>query len=541
MWIESIQLNTFNRLISDYRNQNDLILNKFDYPPYDENSFPKRLAELNERDFQREALSNLLLQVNREWNAPESTLHNIERIQDSRSVVVIGGQQAGLLTGPLYTIHKIVSIIQLAKAKEAQLGIPVIPVFWIAGEDHDFDEINHIMLEMQSRMKKFKTLQRVHSKMSMSDFFIDKDITRQWMERVFEQLNETQHTASIHEKFSKIIETSDTFVDFFANLIFYLFDQEGLVLVDSGDKRLRKLESSYFKQMIEHQPAISEGVYKSSQQVKQSGYNISLEVLPEEGHLFYHLDGARVLLTKDEEGNWVGKQNECVFTSEELLDIASNHPELLSNNVVTRPIMQDLVFPTLAFLGGPGEVGYWSILKPGFHALNLKMPPVLPRLSLTIINRNVEKSLHKYGLDPSQVVCDGVDLQRSQWLANQTTPPIERLADQVKLSIERAHLPMKQLAKDLRPDLGEVAEKNLIYLFRDVDFLQDKLLQALEEKHGKALSEFDTLSVMMRPEGGLQERYWNILPFINQYGKDIVKGILDQSYAFDQEHYLLYI
>lgn len=143
-----------NKLISDYRLGKQEIMDFFDYIP--SGDLETRVKELRERTFQRESLQEVLHKLNKAWDAPNSTLHNINRFSNKDSVVVIAGQQAGLLTGPMYTINKVISILQLAKQQEEELNIPVIPVFWIAGEDHDFDEINHIFMQEKSRLKKTK-------------------------------------------------------------------------------------------------------------------------------------------------------------------------------------------------------------------------------------------------------------------------------------------------------------------------------------------------------------------------------------------------
>ncbi|MRH42156.1 bacillithiol biosynthesis cysteine-adding enzyme BshC [Aquibacillus halophilus] len=540
MRIDPIKLETKNKLIDEYRNNGE-IMNKFDYLPFEASTFQQRFTDLQEREFDREGLATVLQKLNDNWGAPAATLENIERLKDKDSVVVIGGQQSGLLTGPLYTINKIISIINLAKQQERQLKVPVVPVFWIAGEDHDFAEINHIMLEKGSRMKKYKIPQRVSSKTSMSELDLDKDIAKAWLHRVFGELQETEFTNSYLELFEKCLNESNTTVDFFAKVIFSIFNKEGLVLIDSGNKLVRQLESEHFVTMIKNQQSVSEGVYQANQEIKQSGYSISMDVEENEAHLFYHKDGERILLVRSEDGSWIGKQNECEFTTDELLHIAKNNPELLSNNVVTRPLMQELLFPTLAFLGGLGEIGYWSILKPAFQTLEIKMPPILPRLSLSLVDRSTDKKLKKFSIPPNQIVNFGVELERGNWLATQTSSPIEMLTDQVKFSIERAHRPLKELAKEIRSDLGDVAEKNLFYLFQDIEFLEDKLMRALEEKYHQGLDDFDTLQTMLRPEGGLQERCWNIIPFLNLYGDAFIDQLSEQSYDYKVDHYLIYL
>lgn len=321
MRIDPTSLQTSNYFIKDYRNYSNDIVSKFNYNPLSDTTFQQRVADLSERTFNRISLSNVLDEVNRRWGASESSLLNVERLKDETSVVVIGGQQAGLLSGPLYTIHKIISIISMAKEQESKLGVPVIPVFWIAGEDHDFDEINHVMMPEGSRLKKHKISHRVNDKRSVSDLRIDKELTYQWVNSVFENLEETEFTKPLYEKVRFMAESSETYVDFFAKFIHDLFAEEGLVLVDSGDHALRRIESEFFLRIIENQNSISAGVSSAVQQSRQQGYSINLDVEPGDAHLFYHKDGDRVLLTRSEDGSWVGKQGECAFHTDELKQI----------------------------------------------------------------------------------------------------------------------------------------------------------------------------------------------------------------------------
>lgn len=539
MRVDPIQLNSQNKLINDYRNNKGSIMEHFNYSPFQD--YNQRVDDLKNRTFNREQLTEVLHTINRHWDAPEATCHNIERLKSEDSVVVIGGQQAGLLTGPFYTINKIISIIQFAKQQEAQLNIPVIPVFWIAGEDHDFEEINHVFLPETSQMKKHKLLQRERDKRSITNIAIDEADANQWISQLFEQLNETQYTKELYATIQDCLDQSSTYVDFFARIIYKLFNEEGLVLIDSGNPKVRQLESDYFVTLIQKQPEITAGVHTAYQQIKQAGYSLSLEVEPNDAHLFYHVNGERILLTRNENDKWIGKQNEVALTSEELITIAKNNPELLSNNVVTRPVMQELLFPTLAFIGGNGEVGYWSVLKPAFEALNIKMPPVLPRLSFTYIDRNVDKVLEKYGISDARAVENGVADLKKDWLKSKSTPPVEQIAAEMKVKIDKAHEPLRNVAHGMRSDLGGLADKNLYYLHANIDYLKDRLMKALEERYAKELAEFEAINNALRPHGGLQERIWNPLPLINEYGTDFIKNVTNQSCSFEKEHFLIYI
>ncbi|QHE52092.1 bacillithiol biosynthesis cysteine-adding enzyme BshC [Pontibacillus sp. HMF3514] len=540
MRIQPIDLTNENRLMQDYRSQSNHILQKFHYNPYKKSDFKQRLEHIQKRSYKRDELADHLHQVNSKWGAPEQTLSNIEKVRDPESVVVVGGQQAGLLTGPLYTIHKIISILVLAEQQESELGIPVLPVFWIAGEDHDFDEINHIHMPYGQRMKKFKIMQKQNEKLSVSDMEMDEEAIKTWLERLFSQLDETELTNDLYHNLLKELAASQSFVDYFARILFYLFPEKGLILMDSDHPELRELESDYFKDMIRNQERISEGVVRALHESAQQGYPINLEADSSDGHLFYE-QGGRTLLVRNEEGNWEGKQNECSFTTEELLQIAEENPEKLSNNVVTRPLMQELVLPTLSFIAGPGEVGYWAALKPAFEALDIEMPPVTPRLSISLLDRKSEKWMNKHSLQVQKAVNEGVSEDKNYWISMQSYPPIEQLSDEVKKAIERAHRPLKEKAHSIRDDIGQLAEKNLFELFRDVEFLQERMIHALEDKHTRELEVFDAVDLTLNPEGKLQERTWNILPWINKYGITLGERLCDIEYDWTKPHHVVYL
>ncbi|MCZ0704527.1 bacillithiol biosynthesis cysteine-adding enzyme BshC [Natronobacillus azotifigens] len=528
-----------NKLLQDYLRGENTILQRFDYNPNDKGIWLERLKDIQKVDYQRGQLVEVLTKLHKKWDQDDLVLANIQRLNDANSVVVIGGQQAGLLTGPLYTIHKIISIIVFARQQEEILKVPVIPVFWIAGEDHDFAEINHIFLPNQNEMKKYPLWQSDHEKKSVSSIEINYEALDEWLDRLFVELTETAYSKPLYNQLKSIAKDSVTYVDFFAKLTNQLFAQQGLVLIDSGDPEVRKIETTYFQQLIMKQPQISQGVNRTLQQVRQDGYLISVDADEDDGHLFYHKNGKRVLLEKVAKDHWQDKHKTCEFTTEELLEIAREQPGNLSNNVVTRPVMQECLFPTLAFFAGPGELAYWSILKPAFHAIGYKMPPVIPRLSFTIIDRTIEKKIAKHHLEFEQLLSSGATNAKLTWLAGQCEPPLIPLITEVKRAIDQAHQPLRHLANEMDADLGEMAEKNLIYLYQQIDFLQKAMEKRLSDKHKRTLDEFDRVELVVHPNNGLQERCWNIVSFLNQYGSDWLTKLMKENYQFGQGHYIV--
>ncbi|MCG5103584.1 bacillithiol biosynthesis cysteine-adding enzyme BshC [Oceanobacillus alkalisoli] len=538
MRIDAVNIRNQGQLITDYRN-NRSVMQFFDYHPFE--AMDERMNELRNRTFKREELATILAERNTAWGAGETTLKAIEQLRNPESVVVVGGQQAGLLTGPLYTINKIISILHFAREQEKSLNVPVLPVFWIAGEDHDYEEVNHVFFPEGTELNKYPLKQSHYKKLPVTEITLDQELAGKWVDELFSKLPETIHTKDIYKMVTDTLRESVSFTDFFARIIHKLFQEEGIILIDAADKRIRNIEQDYFVRMIENQPKISQGVCEVAKELEEQGYTAALELEPADGHLFYHLDGERILLSRTEQGTWKGKQDEIELTTEELLSLAETNPEKLSNNVVTRPVMQELLLPTLAFIGGPGEISYWALLKPAFRALDLKMPPVLPRLSFTYLPETINKALYATDLTVEEAVNEGSTAKREQWLLTKQEPPIDDLAKNLQNTIAEAHKPLRKTAESIRDDVGALAEKNLHYVQREIEFLKRRMKLALEEKYAKDLAQFDEIQLLTHPEEGLQERMWNVFPFLNEYGVSFISEVTRSSFSFQNSHYVVYL
>ncbi|MFC7320347.1 bacillithiol biosynthesis cysteine-adding enzyme BshC [Halobacillus campisalis] len=539
MRIDPINFSDANPLVADYKADNKSVHDKFDFNPNNESDWLKRAEDIQGNHYKREELTEVLTQLNDRWNASAPTFQNIKKLEDKRTTAIVAGQQAGLLTGPLYTVHKIISVLQMTKLKEKELGSPVVPVFWIAGEDHDFAEINHIYMENNQAMEKLQVDTDVNEKSSVSDLIFDEHAVKEWLDKIFNHLQETEYTSSIYSSFKDAIKTSSSFTDFFAKVIHKLFPREGLILLDAHDREIRKLEGSYFKEMVDHNEQIAQGVYSSEQKIKQEGYPISLFSSADDANLFLHKDGERVLLVRDEDGFFKGKKGEVSLSKDDLLSVAEQEPWRLSNNVVTRPLMQELLLPVLGFVGGPGEINYWAALKPAFHTLNLRMPPVVPRLSFTLLDRASDKRLRDYEIDVGAGVQQGTGPNKLNWIATLGEQPIDKLAEEMKKEIENIHKPLRNKAADLGPDMKALADKNLEYIHQSIGFLQKRMLKSTEENYERELRVFDELNLLLRPGGALQERMWSIVPWVNMHGIDVFERMCSRELSFDHTHFVV--
>lgn len=540
MHIEGIKLNNTSQLIIDYKNHSKNIMKYFKYQPFNPNTDQKRLQDLKSRTFQREKLANLLTEKNKAWNCTEEVIKNIDRLRGENSVVVIGGQQAGLLTGPMYTINKVISLIKLAREKQELLGVPVIPVFWIAGEDHDYEEINHTYI-LKDKPIKHMINHLMGNKKSVADIPKNAENLDVFIREVFTELEDTSFTKPLFSKIEKMADDSKNYVDFFAYFIHSLFSAYGVVLIDSADKDLRVLESNYFIQMINNQEKLSETVFNTKEKLMQEGYPIDLDVSREDSHLFYTHDSERLLLFV-QNGRWFDRDETVSFSTEEILEIAKTTPEKFSNNVVSRPIMQEFLFPTLAFVGGNGEISYWSALKNAFEIFDLKMPPVLPRLSFTYVDSKLRKSLEKANVTIQDVFNNDLITKKFNWLRNQTAPSLPLLFNSLIETLEKGHKSIQHTAAEIRTDIYQLARKNLDRIKDELSFLEGKMAQALEEKYAHILKHYDYIEHVIIPFNSLQERIWSPIYWLNKHGSSFINQlILAPDLNIRTDHYVVSI
>lgn len=544
MEILNLSLPATNRFASNYLEQSADIQPFFHYQFNDLQEDMERIAEVTNRPFPRMEVAAHIEGFMERFPSSEAVRKSLDKLKQDNSLVVIGGQQAGMLTGPLFSIHKVISIIKLAEQKERQLGIPVVPVFWIAGEDHDYQEVNHVFVPIKQHLDKWIYPEKVHQKKMVSDIQLNKDICLSWVMNLIKNFGETEYTNTLIEWSEILIEKSTTFVDFFANIIMELFKDYGLLIVDSGNKEFRKLQKEFFKAQIIHHDAITFSLLEQQKQIVKKGYPVTIEASEKAANLFYYdqKSSERHLLEYHREiDRFVGKNGTISFSTEELVAVADENPGVLSNNVVTRPLMQEWLFPTLAFIAGPGEIAYWAELKLVFEHFNIKMPPIVPRMNITFLDRSVETDLAELNLDLADVLSRGSEKERERFLAAIKDKELEQLfSDTVNQLVKQYEL-VRAKTEQLNPALLPLLKKNENYLIKEIGFMQAKLEDVVNLKHDVLLNKYARVDLALRPDGSPQERVWNIFYYLNQYGLSFINKIMTGLFEFDGRHKVIKI
>ena len=525
--------------LEDYLEKNGEWTGFYDYGLH-HTDYRKRYTDITSHAYHRDLLVEQLKQYHAPiTNAPE-VLENIEKLRDPKSVVVIGGQQAGLLTGPLLTIYKIMTIILDAKEKSKDLQVPVVPVFWIAGEDHDFDEINHVYIKENQGMKKVSWKSKIFQKPSMSQMPLNHHEIERWLEQVFCGFGETEHTVELLKRVKNRLYASETVSEFFARLVMDLFEKYGLVLYDSGSPLFTSSRIAFFQSLIQNVEKVQERFKIGSKNLKDAGFSCAVETSPTSAHLFYTYKGNRMML-EYEAGYFSIKNTDFKCSKEELLQKLALQPACFSNNVVTRPLMQEYLFPCLSFVSGPGELVYWAQIYPIFALFQMKMPIVRPRMSLTLFERNISSYLETFSFTKEDVFSSLYKNKKEIFLQKMMEHNVKEEMKPFYKQLDCFHESLAKYVQEIEPAYYDLMKTNREHLRKEVLFVEKKLEESLMQRVKVEANRFQKIEDHLYPSEIFQERVWNVFYFLNLYGEKFLDQLMHLTYTDTCYHYFVNI
>lgn len=525
-----------------YLKQFQRVASRFEYNPWESDVLKRRVEDLDHMQSiraDRNKLADCLASYNQSVGSGDVTMKNIEKLRDASTLTVIGGQQAGLFTGPILVIYKALTVIQQSRQARAFLQREVVPIFWIAGEDHDFNEVNHTYC---------LTKERTYSKIELQHTGNEKSpvsqisFTMEHWESVLQQLDEalmpTEFKSELMQKLKDFALQSSTLTDLFARIMAWLFQDFGLILIDSHLSSVRALESPFFEMLIRKHQALNNAFLFGVEQLEKMGFEPQATVQEQGVNLFKIHEEQRLLLLRDNE-RFYDKNQSYSWTEQELLCIAKQHPEQLSNNVLTRPLMQEYLFPVLATVLGPGEIAYWALLKEGFQEMGMKLPIVLPRIQMTLIEGTVQKQMEKFGWELRQVMNE-FETMKKQWLEEQDTLELDEKFEQVKQQFVRMYQPVLDTAASVHPGMKNLGETNKQKIVEQIEFMRKRAASAFEQQFQASIRQMDRMQQSIMPMGKPQERVYNIFMYLNKYGNDWLNELIDTPLSVQTGKYSIY-
>jgi bacillithiol biosynthesis cysteine-adding enzyme BshC len=504
------------RLFADYLGHSSN-LRSF-YPSLDSHRNLASLApSINYPAATREAVASALNRQNRTFGASQQTIANIDRLRQG-AYAVVSGQQVGLFGGPLLAILKAAHAVRLARDLTQQ-GTDTIPVFWMASEDHDLAEVNHVFLP-----KTDYTLQRLTAETSgitgapMSDLKFTPQI-EQVMHEAAELLGDTAVTDILRETY----RAGETVSAAFGKLFARLFAAHGLVLLDPADAELHRIAAPLFRRAVGEAAEIARALQDRGKALEHAGYHEQVKVSVGSVLLFAIQDGARVAIQRQNSHFSIGKEK---LTQEELLARIEAEPETFNANVLLRPVIQDTLLPTLAYIGGPAEVAYFAQGSVVYERLLGRATPILPRFSATIIEPKIEKLLQRYDLSFDDLY-HGSDALAEK-LAQRTLPA--ELDEEFRTALATVTSTMHELQaalQQLDPTLVEASERATSKMRYQVGRLHRRAARAaLRRTH--ILSQHANLIISaLYPEKELQERTVGAVYFVAKYGLELIDTLVE--------------
>ncbi len=514
-------------LFNDFLYDFERVARFFRRSPAPRQWFADQARSLDYAASRRAQIADILERQNRSWGASQRTLGNIARFRDGACVAVTG-QQVGLFGGPLFAILKAISAVRLAD-ESSQAGVPCAPVFWLATEDHDLAEVNHATFRNGEELRTLTTSSQGAPDAPLSSVVLGDDVPA--LVRQASELLGGEMAAVLADAY----RPGETFGSAFARLYARLFAEYGVILLDPSDPEIHQIVEPVYRRAIENAAGLAEALLGRGRELTAVGYHEQVKVTPSSTLLFALHEGARVAIHRANGGYSVGGER---LTQEQLLARLKNRPDEFSANVLLRPVVQDYLLPTLAYFGGPAEVAYFAQAAVVYEDILGRVTPVLPRLSLTLVDAASERLLDRYHLQLADLF-HGMDRLRDL-IAERVLPAelqaaLDRARDSVEISMQAVSEQLVRLDSTLVDASSRAAAK----MRHQIDHLRTRAAKAEERRSQIITRHAALLSATLFPHKSLQERVLTGIEFLARE-PGLLPMLYEAATGTPREHCLLF-
>jgi bacillithiol biosynthesis cysteine-adding enzyme BshC len=501
----------------------DRLSSYYSHPPTEE-GIAAAAGEVNLSGESRRQLVEVLRDENARL-APGGKLdataeRNLDRLAKG-AVAIVTGQQVGLFSGPALTIYKALSAIRCAEETTCR-GMDAVPVFWLATEDHDLAEVNESFWKTRHGLDRYELpADPVNEGHSVGQIPLGNAVVEAVSKAA--QTLDGAVAAEISNALRESYTPKDTFGSGFGKLLARIFAGRGLLLIDPQDVRLKRMTASICRAAIEHTDELRESLFKRSHELEESGYHAQVKVTQESTLLFCSAEGKREPLRSREKGGFhVG---ETTLTKEQLLATLEKNPETFTASALLRPVLQDTILPTAAYIGGPAEIAYLAQSQVVYKKLLGRMPAILARASFTLVEAPITRFLDQYGLDVRDVFRGKQHLRaqmEQKTLPDELTKKFAADEEAVKKMMASYQAPLERLDATLLGSV-ETAEEKIISVFQK---LKEKVGRAENFRTGVLDRHERILLDSLYANHELQERHLSALPHLAAHGLALLDEIL---------------
>jgi bacillithiol biosynthesis cysteine-adding enzyme BshC len=458
----------------------------------------------------RAEVTSILRRQNIDLGAGAETLSNLDRLEEG-AVAVVSGQQVGMFSGPAYSVYKALTAVQIAEELTRD-GIPAVPIFWMATEDHDLDEIRHATWFEQGKLIRFELPLIAETGRPVGRIPLGAQIGPLLQEAA--ELLANQGSDLLAQYLMESYRPEETYGSAFGKLFARLFAQQGLILMDPLDTGLHKVAAPLYQHALAERDALNDKLLQRGRDLDRAGFDAQVKVTSRSTLLFHLADGVRQVIIAI-----AGKfqAGEKTWTRDELVHMTHTEPENFSPNALFRPVVQDYLLPTAAYIAGPAEISYFAQSQVVYRHLLGRMPVMLPRAGFTLVEAKAKKLLRRYGLTVEDVWAGSQGLRHK--MEGRSVPG--SLAKNFARNQTQLAKMLTQLGKQIEkldPTLQGTVERARKRIEFHIEKLRRKAGRAQDKKAGLISAHEQYLKSLLNPHKGLQERELCLLPFLARWG-----------------------
>lgn len=541
MFIEFSNIMKNNQLFLDYIDNFQNVSSYYKNNFKDEKSYEAVFNKICQKDSShRNEIVQIIKDQYKNFKPSDKTISNIDLIKEKNCITIFTGQQLGLLGGPLYTIYKIFTAIKLSEyLNENFKAFKFVPIFWMAGDDHDFEEIRSININDKNndliQITYDDGLDINLNRGSVGNIKLDSNI-RKFTSKIKESIRETEFSKSFFTLLDELLKEHKTIAESFQELIFKIFDETGLVIFNPQDKKIKEILKPIFsKELCDYKKHLDDLLITSAD--LDDHYHAQVKIKPI--NLFFSDDSGRNLIEPIED-EYRLKNRRKRITKDEILSIVEQEPERFSPNVLLRPICQDYLFPTGFYVAGPSEISYFAQISPLYNHYNIQQPFIFPRASATIVEGNIAKILLKYNLSINDFLSADSNI-KEKVIQSVTEQNLEEIFNQSFSSLENIFENLTNELTAIDVTLKDVVKNSEEKISHQISLLKSKAIKSQEIKYEAALRQITKVQNSLLPNGNLQERELGITNFVTRYGMDFFDWIYNELDIHEFKHQILEI
>ncbi len=528
---------SFSRLFRDYLADTDAISGFYSHP-HTYNSLKKVVSSYKARSDRRETA-----RITAEFNEPFLQGQTVDELAGilahEDTVTITTGQQLSLFGGPLYTVFKTISAIHLARSLTRDTGKRVIPVFWLADEDHDFEEISVANIPERNSIRQIALPCDTCARHAAGNIRVDEAFEN-FRSDIYEALNPTDFREQLISILDDAYAPGRSYREAFALLLSKLFSRYGLIFAGSNDPMVKRHVTECIRTAIGRADEIRDALASQSERLDQH-YHQQVQIT--DSLLFWHDDEHGRVRLQHADGHWQTESGLSLST-DVLLQQLEETPERFSPNVFLRPLIQDVLLPNAAYIGGPAEIAYYGQMKPVYELFDMKMPFLAARLSATLVEPAIQRFLEELPFDIPDYTKRFEDLEQ-HYLRKFGNPELDGHFDTWKKRVEELTDEMTGLMGMEDPGLQKHARAISKEYSKSIDKLRKKMVNAIRQKEEVQVNRIRKVKHALFPNDRLQEREISHIYYMNKFGVDIWDRILQELEEQDQDlfdrHFLIHL